>query len=222
MTQNQEPQPAPVFAADPGPLPKWLGALTLVLCAALALSAGVGAWAAYALPNTPGWAMIGFELVILIAAAIGVLFGLGRFREAPGLTLASVAGVVFVGSALGYLGVGGVLGSTGLQPPLFARFAAAGLLGLLAAMATLRTDWAAWRTLMLGAVLGGLGLAAGAGAYFAYSRRTHPFRGLSGPAEVARVTGLMIAAIAVVILLSIGLHLVIGAFERRRRRPATA
>ena len=225
MAETHSTDPTPP-ALSPGPdgasaadVPRWVGGMTLVLCAALMLTAGVGVFAAWSLPNSPGWAMIGFEIVLLLGGAVGVLFGLGKFREAPGLSLACVTGVGFVGSVLGYLGVGGALGTFSLREPLFARLAAAGMLGLLATIVPLRADLKSWRMLVIGGVLGSAGVGAVGGAVAAYSRGLPPFVKLAGPAEVARVTGLMIAALLAVVLMSVGMHLVIQAFERRRREP---
>lgn len=114
-----------------------LGILTAGISAIVLLSAavalGVGA---FATPHP--YFMLGFEVVILIAAAFGVLIGMGRFSEGPAIALACVAGTIGIGSLLGYLGAGRQLGSVNLTPFLYARGAAAGVLALLAAVTVLK------------------------------------------------------------------------------------
>ena len=78
----------------------------------------------------PAWFMLGFELVLVVGAVMGVLTGLGRFREGPAAAIACVAGVTLVASFLGYLGAGRQLYGHDLLPPLVAREALVRLAGV--------------------------------------------------------------------------------------------
>lgn len=198
------------------PIPAAIPAAVGLLSGLALLSALAAIPASVILPASPGWAMLGFEVVIALAAALGVLFALGRFRDAPGLAIACIAGALFVGSVLGFLGVGRTLGTLRLEPFLFARLALAGLLGALAVLSVLVRRPAAFKPAILGAVLAGAGLAASAFVYVAHTRQWHPMRPLDGLPEVLRVTGLLIAAILAVVAIAVGTHLVINAFERCR------
>ncbi|MDX2147135.1 MAG: hypothetical protein SFZ23_06395 [Planctomycetota bacterium] len=181
----------------------------------MALSAvGVGA-AAIMLPElVPGakraWTLAGFELIALVAAILGILFSLGRFRTAPSMALVCVAGTVFSAAVLGFVGVQGRMGETSLMPWLLTRMGlVAAIAGVAAAVALGRSREAIryfLRAVLVGvptaAILGFVALRFGVVEEFV--------KGLSGPvlygggAVVALVVGGLICA---------SVHLLIRAFE---------
>jgi hypothetical protein len=115
------------------------------LSAVVALSALATIAGAVFVPARPIWALIGFELITLLAGGFGLAVAAGRFSIAPGLALACVAGTVLVASVFGYLGATGQIGDWKLQSWLLVRTAASVLLGLLAAWVVLRrVPGAAW------------------------------------------------------------------------------
>lgn len=126
------------------------------------LSALTAAWAfvgvilAVTLPQTPIWTLFGFELVIAVSSLLGVLLGLGRFREAPALALACVAGTILVGSFLGYRGSAGAVGSLSLKTWVVGRIAIGAVLAALAALTVLVRNRKSWGALCLGAMFGAL------------------------------------------------------------------
>ena len=79
------------------------------------------------------WALVGFEVVVAVAALLGVIAALGKFGEGPGMALACVAGTILLGSALGWQGAGRQLLGHSLMPYLAARVAAALVLGAIGA-----------------------------------------------------------------------------------------
>lgn len=116
--------------------------LTLIVSAIVGVSAiGVGVTAL--LQPRASWVMFGFEVVILVAATLGVLLARGRFGDGPALGLVSIAATIFIGSVFGYLGGGRTLFSVDLKPLLLARLVAALLLAAAAGWIVLSRDWKA-------------------------------------------------------------------------------
>lgn len=112
-------------------------------CAVVALSA-VAAWvAAFALSTTPAWQLLGFESVSFLAGVIGVLWGFGRLRTGPAMTLLCLGATIVVGAyfanlgALGQIEVAGRDHGIPLRPYLLARLAIGGMLLLASAWITL-------------------------------------------------------------------------------------
>ncbi|MFG0284066.1 MAG: hypothetical protein ACF8R7_06550 [Phycisphaerales bacterium JB039] len=192
---------------------------TLAISGLLALSAlalaGFGAAA-----NPPVWFVVGFEGVVLVTAAFGVLFGLGRFPQAPAMTLALLAGSVGLCSLLGYLstGVAGhMAGPVPLKPVVGARLALAALLAAGAAVAALGTSPGLWRRALVGVALAAIPTALAAVVLVG------PGRPLVGAITSLGVT-VAVAAAAVAFLTWVGLvsagtHLVITSFERALPAP---
>jgi hypothetical protein len=110
-----------------------------LLGAAVALSAGAMAVVSLAVAARPVWILFGFEVVVMLAGVIAVLFARGKFHEAQGMTLLCIAGTVFAGSVLGWLSVNGALQVKNTDVPvslkmwLLARLGCAGVFALAAA-----------------------------------------------------------------------------------------
>ncbi|MFN0012368.1 MAG: hypothetical protein ACKVS8_12075 [Phycisphaerales bacterium] len=101
-------------------------------------SLGLAGVAALTSPQ-PAWFLLMFEIVIACACVWGVRACLGT-ETVLAISLVCVAICVFVGSTLGYVSVNGTVAGVGLKWHLLARWAAAGLLALVAAAETLRHD----------------------------------------------------------------------------------
>lgn len=79
------------------PTPKML-LLPVLLISALCLLSAIGG---IVLGVRGGaWFLLAFEVVVLIAAFMGVLVGVGRFRDAPALATLCVGGCVFIAAVL--------------------------------------------------------------------------------------------------------------------------
>ncbi len=150
-------------------LSKPIGLIAGATCAAIALSAIAGVFAAV-LGSVPLWFFLGFEVVTLAACVFGILLAIGRFSDGPGLGLLCVVGAVAVGSVLGDIStqlanpIGGpvlrTFGKGGLvQIPITTfmalRLAAAGIVGLCAAWIVLnRRPAESIKSLIIGLALG--------------------------------------------------------------------
>jgi len=195
----------------------------LVVSAAVGLSAIWGAWDAVG-REPRVWALFGFEIVTLIAAVLGVLVGLGRFREAPALSAFSIAGTIFASATLGRFSAivtrATDAGSEGqavrqmLKDPMFdARFIASVVLGALALSLALGKDSRSWRSLTAG-ILAALPVVAALG-WMLGSGRAWLLAPVDGAADIARVVGALLGGLALVVLASMAVHLVVRAFEVR-------
>lgn len=122
----------------------------LVLASALATIGG-----AFFVEGRPPWALLGFELLTIIAGLFGLAAAAGRFEDGPGLAIACVAGTVLAASVFGYLGATGQIGDFKLYGWLTARLIVAGLFGLLAAWVVLRRTRGALALALRGAVYAG-------------------------------------------------------------------
>ena len=192
---------------------------TLAVSALLAIGAialvGLGAAA-----SPPVWFVVGFEAVVLITAVFGILFGLGRFPQAPAMTLALLAGAVGLCSVLGYLSTsvtGHTVGPLPLKPVVGLRLALAALLGLGAVVATLGLSPRLWRRALVGVALAAIPTALGAVVLVGPGR---PLIGAIGSLGVAvTAAAATVAFLAWVGLVSAGAHLVITTFERALPAP---
>lgn len=79
------------------PTPRFLLVLVLLASAACVLTA-LGGVALGVLGSA--WFLLAFEIIVLMAGLMGVLVGLGRFRDAPALATLCVGGCVFVAAVL--------------------------------------------------------------------------------------------------------------------------
>jgi hypothetical protein len=127
------------------PVPQWARMLVVVTCLAVLASALAAAVLSLAAPmlakdQRTNWALFGFELVIMVACAQGVLFGRGRFAQGPGLALACIGGTILVASALGWKGSAKQVAGFSLTPLLGARFLAVMVIGGCGAWCVLSRD----------------------------------------------------------------------------------
>ena len=168
------------------------------------------------------WGLLGFEIVTLAAAGLGVLVGLGRPREAPGLALACVGASIFAAATLGRFSaiVTRAAGTVSegqavrqlVRDPVFdSRLVAAGVLVAIAVFLALGSDRGAWRRLAIGAgllvpVVAALGWLFGPGMNWLVS----PVESSGG---VARIAVGLVGGIGLTITAAVGIHQVIGAFE---------
>jgi hypothetical protein len=190
---------------------KPVAVLSLALNVAAGLSAAVlliaGATAA-----KPAWALLGFESITIIAAVLGVLFGLGRFRDAPGMALACIAGTIFAAAVLGWKSVTASAGQSRavagipLTPVILAQVLAALMLGAAAAFSVLSRRRAAWKPAIIGAALGSP-LAIVAMAFLYRGTRPTVVGALGSP------LGAVLALVVLGGLLAASVHLIIRAFE---------
>lgn len=97
---------------------------------AIVFLSSVAAWAAaFTLSTTPAWQLLGFEAVSFLAGVIGVLWGFGRLRTGPAMTLMCLGATIVAGAyfanlgALGQIEVAGRDQGISLRPYLLARLA---------------------------------------------------------------------------------------------------
>ncbi len=166
--------------------------------------------------GTKPWFLIGFELVTLIAAVFGLLFGLGRLREGPAIGLTCIAGSVLTTALLGYIGAGKQVAGFSLLPVMGGRAVLAGVLLLIAAVAVLsRQPSRSWPDALRGVILLIVCLAGTAGLWFLIPAA----RGLGVPVPLKVVVGLVLALVLLGVFAA-GVHKVIRAFEHGRHNAA--
>lgn len=140
------------------PPPRAVLKISAALGALLALSA-LARIAQALLASPPHWFLLGFEAIVLVAAAIAVLLARADrpgFREGPALGLACVAGAVFVCSILGTVTklAASDLRTIFTDPFTLARMLFAGAFGALAAITIFaRAPRKAAKSLATGGVL---------------------------------------------------------------------
>ncbi len=203
------------------PVPRWAALAVRVVCGGVLISALAAAPASLMMGSRPVWGMFGFEVVIVIASAMG-LFIRGRlFRDGPALGLLCIAGAVMAGSGLGYLSLGGgmrggQLGATSMLPLVGVRVLAAGTLGLLAAGIVLSRDSGRWRTAIRGVLLLAP-VVVGAGLWWV-GVLDPMVSAIGGMPGVFRALILLCVSLIAGTLLCAGLHVVIRSFEPRAER----
>ncbi|QOI99745.1 MAG: hypothetical protein HRU70_04320 [Phycisphaeraceae bacterium] len=134
--------------------PRYLLGTAVLISALVGLSAAAVAVFAVILPPKPAFGVLGFELIALLAATLGVLLGLGRFAEGAGLGLVCVAGTVLASAGLGYVSLPeGVLGAVSMKGWVLSRAAAAAGLTLIAVTGVLSRNPVMWRPFLKGCVL---------------------------------------------------------------------
>jgi hypothetical protein len=185
------------------PILKTVGVVSLLV----AISS-VAAIAGGLFNSPPAWFLVCFEMVVLLAAAFGVLAGRGRFAESLPMTLLCVGGAIAVSSALGYLGADRQLLGRSLKLFLLARMLAAGFLVAVAAADVLRHDRRSLGVLARGLACGALPL----GMLAAY------WKGM-GASTLASMDGTVRALLYIFAFLALGamicasVHLVVRAFQ---------
>lgn len=161
------------------------------------------------------WFFLGFEGAVLVAGVLAFLTAQGRFREGPALAMATFAGIVAVGSLLGYLGSGKSLLGHDLRPILLARLAIAALMALTSAWWVLRRRLGESSALLgRGLAFGVAAAAVGAGLWFG--------QGLTGNwnAVLRLVLGVVLSCVCLG-LFAATVHCLIRAFEVGRLRDGT-
>ncbi len=159
--------------------------------------------------------MLGFEFVIVVAAALGIPFARGAFREAPGMALLCIAGAIFAGSVLGYLSLNPrTLGSVSATPFLLARVAAAGVIVAGAALNVLSRSRRGQVLFVKGALLGAPVIAGAAMPFFPAGRRV--IDAILGMGTTPTLVLGLAAALVLGGLLCASGHMVIHAFELGR------
>lgn len=195
-------------------------AVCMVASLVLLVSALGGFAAAWRIPPKPGWAMMGFEFVIAVSGAFGILLARGKLPAVPALTLACIAGSVFVGSVLGYFGVQKKLGEHSLTSLLLGRVGLAAIYGSLAVGIAIGPSRDA-RRLLVRAVVALLPLV-GIAAWYRFFRLAPLLGGGDSPLEILRLAGLTILAVAAGASLCASLHWGIRSFEVARSPGAQA
>lgn len=201
------------------PVPKPISVLVGLICAGVLATAVAGAIASIVVPVRSAWALFGFEIVTMVAGALGLAFAGGRFREGPGMALACIGGTILAAAGLGFISVRPpVLGTVALAPFLAGRVGGALLIGVCAAACVLSRDRRAWPTLIKGIVLG-LPVVAAAGV-----ASVPAARGLVGSLLGTSPAALIVAGVAAFAvfgaLFCASVHLVIRAFELGRTEEA--
>ncbi|MCA9300703.1 MAG: hypothetical protein KDA28_16655 [Phycisphaerales bacterium] len=199
---------------QPPPLPTCIRVPALGLAIVLTLSAPVFGVLAAVLPAKPGWAMIGFEVVVLVSGVLGILLGLGRFRDGPALGLACVGGTCIVASGLAAIGVQRHLGTMSLDTYLGGRVLVGGAFILLGALAVLgRTPRSRQYLGRCAVVCIPLVLVV---AVLAFTPARAVLRPTTGMLEAIRILGLLLGGFVIVAIVSIAGHLGIRAFDVAR------
>ncbi|MBL9001529.1 MAG: hypothetical protein JNK25_10385 [Phycisphaerae bacterium] len=204
------------------PLPKLLMLTVALLCGAVGLSAAVFGIVSLLVGAKPFWMIFGFELVTIVASALGVIFARGRFQEGQGMALACIAASMAVAAFLAQLSVQGQLqlkdGSTiSLKGWLVARLGAALILGAIGAYAVLVRHPRS-RGYVLRAVLTGGPVAAG--ALIALGARGHVESAMKAMPGWLSSTMIGVVGLLAVVLLSACGHCLVRAFEFGRTEKA--
>jgi hypothetical protein len=185
-----------------------------VLVSALALGGLAVAIPLFVQDQKPVFMLFGFEAVVVVAATLGVLFGLGRFGDGPGLAMACISATVLVASALGWLSANRALAGHSITPVLGFRVLAAFLLGGLGAVCVLSRHGRSWRLAAWGIGLGLPCIAAALAGANGGSRRA--IEGALGRAGALGTVGGILAVLVLGALLCASVHLIIRAFELGR------
>ena len=170
------------------------------------------------------WGLLGFEVVTVVTAGLGIAVGLGKPREAPGLSTACLGATIFAAATLGRFSAIVTRAESAISEGqavrlLFrdvmfeGRFVAAATLLVVAACFALGRDRAAWRKLVLGGVLlvpvlGAIVWLTGPGLVWLMA----PVESTGG---LVRVVGAFVGSVGLIITASVSVHLVIRAFEDR-------
>lgn len=165
----------------------------------------------------PLWIVVALEAVVLFAAVFGVAFMLGRFRDAPGLTILCLAGAVLLPAGLSPLAQGLTVRQVVTNPVFLARLAMVGGLAGLATIATLRSDRAAWRRLIMGGMMTAAATGLVAGGWMTKSRWLDQ---TTGGLKVALVIVSLVCVIILAGVVCVGIDRMISAFDGGSSRPS--
>ncbi len=191
-----------------------------ILVLAAALNAGIALSGLFGMSlglrgNPANWFVVGLEAVIVFAGVMGILAAtrpVRGFREGPAIGMLCVAGSAIACAGLSYIAL--KAGFNGIQkdPLALGRFAAAGGLVALAALAVLlRKPRDTVRPLLLSAVMlaASLGIAATFGA-------PGPRHMIHGTHAIVEALIFLVGGVVFVGFFSAGIHLMITAFDRGR------
>ncbi len=187
-----------------------------VLSIGVALSA-LAAWvAAFSLSTTPAWQLLGFEAVSLLAGVIGALWGFGRLRTGPAMTLVCLGATIVAGAffanlgALGQIEVAGRDRGISLRAYVLARFAIGGFFLLASGWITLSRLASSFGLLARAAAWGGPLVIGGVVWKLAGTSITSAMETWPGWASVGACGVLGLGAI---VCLTVSGHFVLKAFE---------
>lgn len=122
-----------------------VGGLMLLSCLA-------GIAAGMANSPKPAWFFVMFEVLGILPSVFAILFALRRIPGSPTMTLACIAGSIFVVAVLGGFSIQWQVAGIGLKVPEAIRILAATLLGISAVSIAIGPDRSNWTTLAWGAV----------------------------------------------------------------------
>lgn len=202
------------------PAPRWLTLTLAAICVGVGLSAIAMIAVAAFVCLKPAWLVIGFEVVALVAAVLGLLQARARLVDAPGLALGGIALVFGPAAFLAWLSVqgrfqvGGAVDSVSITPWLAGRVAAGVLVGAMAAFLVLGRNVRS-RYYLVRSALAAAPLAIGGGIALVVMRSGAAASLASMPGIV---TGMILTVVGLlaVILVSASLHCLIRAFEMGR------
>jgi hypothetical protein len=199
------------------PTPRILLLIVLLISAVCALTA-VGGIVLGILGSA--WFLVAFEVVVLFAGAMGVLTGVGRFREAPALATLCVGGCVFVAAVLseptfvarllqGSSGAAQTIAGVSLRPLALGRAGAGALLIALSALMVLSRRPALSLPFLIRSVLCGAPVVAALASMFVPPVR----QALSGLPLSAIVAIAIVGFFVLGALFSVSVQNLIRAFE---------
>ncbi|MEM9560128.1 MAG: hypothetical protein AAF995_07455 [Planctomycetota bacterium] len=190
--------------------------VVLPLSAAVLLAGLAGAWGAFTIVGRPVWGWMGFELLLVVAGVIGVLTAFGRFRSGPGMALLCVAGTVGVAAFFGSLDAEPNLRAARpdlarfVDPALYARLAAAGLIAAAAAGIVLLRSAKSFRPMIV-AICNAVPLLIAGAVYLLAWGRIAP--ALAALPEPVRVILYLLVGLALAIFAACTVHFAVRAFE---------
>lgn len=189
--------------------------IPVLLAGALALiTSGAGLWVSTLGTGQVLWISAGFMVLAMLASGFALAAGLGKFAPGFGMAALCIGGTIIVASGFAMIDLRSNLGGTPnlarlLIPWTGVQAAASMIIVAAGGTAVLMRNPRTWRTLILGIIF--LAAAAGTliGGIFAWK--------LIPEGEAGRVIGLavlLVGGLVIGILLSVGGHLVIRAFEQ--------
>ena len=199
-----------------------LGAIACLLGAAGAILA--------LLASPPVWFTVGFQTIIALTGLSAMLMVRSRDTPAPALALVCFAGAIFTGATLGRfsavlaaaaeaIGTGDAVRLLVRDPWFLAQSALAVALGALGLLTALGRDRSAWRRLAIGLACA-VPVVAAAGWIVVFNGDEVILAPVDSAIGIVRVVVVCLAGIAAAVLLSISVHLVIGAFSPSPEAPS--